>query len=384
LSRGRRSLAALLLVPMLAACGSGAPRHEAGGTRGAPAAPGSAAAAPRVVRPVAKLRSRVRPDVLVVAPKALPKRTADKLRRLAPGFASFSAGRARIGGRATGVAGVDPSRFRRFTPKGTAEADAVWQAVAAGDLVLAHDLAKTRRIELGSTVAVGGKPSMRLRVAALATAGIPGSGAIVASDIASSLGLPRDNAVILGAGRGDPSALAVRVRRVVGSRATVHQLTKPEPQVAFLTGSNAAAAFGGFTYKYFDDGTIRPDARWVAANIVGATVPVLGHVTCHRLMVPQLRAALADVQAAGLAPLIRSYDGCYVPRFIERDPSHPISLHTWGIAIDLDAARNQRGGRGAMDPRIVAIFKRWGFRWGGDWTYTDPMHFELAALMTTG
>jgi hypothetical protein len=35
-----------------------------------------------------------------------------------------------------------------------------------------------------------------------------------------------------------------------------------------------------------------------------------------------------------------------------------------------------------MHPEIVNIFKRWGFRWGGDWAYTDPMHFELAALMT--
>ena len=36
-----------------------------------------------------------------------------------------------------------------------------------------------------------------------------------------------------------------------------------------------------------------------------------------------------------------------------------------------------------MHPEVVNIFKRWGFRWGGDWKYTDPMHFELAALLTT-
>jgi hypothetical protein len=33
-----------------------------------------------------------------------------------------------------------------------------------------------------------------------------------------------------------------------------------------------------------------------------------------------------------------------------------------------------------MDRRVVAIFKSWGFAWGGDWHYTDPMHFELAKL----
>ena len=43
---------------------------------------------------------------------------------------------------------------------------------------------------------------------------------------------------------------------------------------------------------------------------------------------------------------------------------------------------NQRGTRGDMDPRVVAIFERWGFRWGGTFhTVPDPMHFELAVLM---
>ena len=41
---------------------------------------------------------------------------------------------------------------------------------------------------------------------------------------------------------------------------------------------------------------------------------------------------------------------------------------------------NQRGVAGEIDRRVVAIFKNWGFAWGGDWDYTDPMHFELARL----
>jgi hypothetical protein len=46
----------------------------------------------------------------------------------------------------------------------------------------------------------------------------------------------------------------------------------------------------------------------------------------------------------------------------------------------MDAATNYRGIAGTMHPRVVEIFKRWGFRWGGDWRYTDPMHFELATI----
>jgi hypothetical protein len=182
----------------------------------------------------------------------------------------------------------------------------------------------------------------------------------------------------------DPVALAGKVRAITGKGAQVDLLTPPAANpVAFLTGSRAAKAFGAFSYRYFPDGTIQPDSRWVSENIVTATVPILGRVTCHRLMVPQLRGALADIQAAGLASSLHSYDGCYVPRFIESNPEHAISLHTWGIAIDLDASTNYRGIKGSMDPKVVDIFKRWGFRWGGDWDYTDPMHFELGALLRT-
>ena len=42
---------------------------------------------------------------------------------------------------------------------------------------------------------------------------------------------------------------------------------------------------------------------------------------------------------------------------------------------------NQRGTVGEMDRTVVSIFKKWGFAWGGDWRYTDPMHFEMNALI---
>ena len=42
---------------------------------------------------------------------------------------------------------------------------------------------------------------------------------------------------------------------------------------------------------------------------------------------------------------------------------------------------NQRGTVGEMDRGVVAIFKKWGFAWGGDWSYTDPMHFEMDRLV---
>ncbi|MFL6693147.1 MAG: M15 family metallopeptidase, partial [Ramlibacter sp.] len=68
-------------------------------------------------------------------------------------------------------------------------------------------------------------------------------------------------------------------------------------------------------------------------------------------------------------------------RYIAYDPAKGLSLHTWGIAIDLNVPENQRGTVGRMNRQVVQIFKRWGFAWGGDWHYTDPMHFELAKVV---
>ncbi|MDP9181905.1 MAG: M15 family metallopeptidase, partial [Actinomycetota bacterium] len=306
------------------------------------------------------------------------------VRSLAPSAVTFTVGVARIGGVTLRIASVDPLTFRRYAAAGTAEATALWQAVDAGQLVASHAAAKQLHLTLGRNVTLRSQRTTTVRLGGLATTGIPDTDLVVNTALGILLGITDKHAVLLSAGKADPSTLASRARRAAGEGADVDLLRAPAASpVAFLTGSRAAKAFGAFSYRYYSDGTIVPDARWVNESIVTASVPVLGHVTCHRLMIPQLRAALQDVVKAGLASKIHTANGCYVPRFIERDPSHAVSLHTWGIAIDFDSATNGRGTRGTMDPGVVRIFKRWGFRWGGDWSWTDPMHFELGALLTT-
>ncbi len=353
-----------------------------------PPAAVDAAPVPAVVAPPVKaLAKRLDPDVLVVGKATLSPGELTRLRGLSPAGASltFRAGTVMVGGKPVSAVGVDPSTFRAFTAAGTAEVDAVWQSIARGEVVASHTIAKTLSLELGKDVALApatGSAST-LRLGALATTGLPESDLIVDDATATALGLPLATAMLLTAGTGaDPVALADEVRAVTGDGAVVDLLRPPaEDPVAFLTGTKAAKAFGSFSYRYFPDGTIAPDRSWVQANVRTETLPIMGTVTCHRLMLPQLRGALEDVVEAGLSSSLTTYDGCYVPRFIERNPENSISLHTWGIAIDMDAATNYRGIKGTMNPEVVNIFKRWGFRWGGDWKYTDPMHFELGALL---
>ena len=151
-------------------------------------------------------------------------------------------------------------------------------------------------------------------------------------------------------------------------------------QTAVVVGT-IADAVGTYRYTVLGGGKIEPDPAWVASHIATETVPILGVVTCNSLMFPQLRAALAEVQSRGLADKIHpeQYAGCYYPRFIAG--STTLSNHAFGLALDLNVPGNQRGTAGEMDREVVAIFKKWGFGWGGDWRWTDPMHFEMNRLV---
>lgn len=356
----------------------------------APAATAATRARPPVAVAVKPLGRRLRPDVLISGPRTFSDGAVQKLTALSPegGVVLFRSGTVKIAGKDVRAVGVDASAFRTFAAQGTAESDAVWQAVARGEAVTSHEAAKSLKLALGKEVKVAPTSGavLPMRLGALATTGVPGTDLIVDDETGRLLGLPRATGMLLTAGEGkDTVALAAEVEKIAGKGAEVDLLTAPaQNPVAFLTGSKAAKAFGAFSYRYYPDGTIQPDARWVRENIRTATLPIMGRVTCHKLMIPQLRGALQDVVDAGLASTLSTYDGCYVPRFIERNPENSISLHTWGIAIDMDASKNYRGIQGTMHPEVVNIFKRWGFRWGGDWTYTDPMHFELAALINPG
>nr|WP_246361089.1 M15 family metallopeptidase [Haloechinothrix aidingensis] len=173
------------------------------------------------------------------------------------------------------------------------------------------------------------------------------------------------------------------VRSLADEQDTVRGGERGSRRLANLSGGSVAEAVGSFRYRYFSDGTVEPDPDWVSANIRTARVPLLGRVTCHRVLLSQLRAALEEIVERGLADAIdpADYGGCYVPRFIGRDPARGLSLHTWGIAVDINVSTNQRGTPGEIDRDVVAIFQRWGFAWGGHWEWTDPMHFELARLV---
>jgi len=251
--------------------------------------------------------------------------------------------------------------------------------VAKGYAAMSYGAAKRLGVPLGAKVTIAGAP---LEVGALADTGLPDVDVVVSNDVANTLSLPAPNAVVLSGGKDDPTPLALGVRKAVANSARVDLLRSPAQHMTFFNGADAKRRLGTLTYQVQPDGKVVVDAKWVADFIVTQPVPIIGRMTCHRALFPQLTKALNEIVAAGLADKIHpeQYQGCYWPKLIE-DSDH-LSMHAWGLAFDINTGTNQRLTHGDMDPGVVAIFKKWGFRWGGDWKDTpDPMHFELAALL---
>lgn len=143
-------------------------------------------------------------------------------------------------------------------------------------------------------------------------------------------------------------------------------------------------ALGEFSYPAGSTDDLIQDEEFLAENIVIVDLPVLGRVTCHRVVVEMLEGALAQISDEGLTDLIEpgEFAGCWNARFIKTVTGEPsgVSRHSWGGAVDINAASNQLGTEGEMDPRLVEIMEGWGFIWGGDWTVPDPMHFEYGIV----
>jgi hypothetical protein len=282
------------------------------------------------------------------------------------------------------IAAVDPTAFRHFTPQVTADAVDVWRRIVEGDAAFTHDVGHNNALQLGSRVPLADRDET-VRVGAYASNGVPPvADAVVSRETADQLGLGGGLHVYVSlADDLDAEQIAPQLASALGLEAEV--LSEPPTRRAFLTGAAARDSFEPFTYISNGDGMIQIDPDWVRRNIVSARVPIFrGNVICHRQLIPQLRGALQEVVDSGLDHLIdpSQYGGCWVPRHILFNPRRGLSMHAWGLAVDFNVKGNEYGNRNPeMDPRIVEIFERWGFAWGGHWSTPDGMHFELAALL---
>lgn len=105
-------------------------------------------------------------------------------------------------------------------------------------------------------------------------------------------------------------------------------------------------------------------------------------VYCNKDLVKPLEQAFKNIVDRGLAGQLKTWDGCFNIRAKKSGLS--ASLHSWGLAIDINAAWNGFKQKPTMSKELVACFKDAGFAWGGDWLVKDGMHFELKEFPAKG
>jgi hypothetical protein len=285
------------------------------------------------------------------------------------------------------VAAVEVAQYRGFLPPADRSALA---ELADGGALLGRTGAELRRVGPGGTLRFGGTT---LRVRGIIEDELIGAHEVLVSRATGAhLGIVRPRYLLVA-----PRSSAPRRRVEAGLRAALPsgvrlRVRAPGETPVFRHGDAVLPSlalkevFGEFAAAPIAGGFLRVEQRWVSENIRTVRVPRLGSVRCHRRIIPMLRGALHELADRGLAGLIdpAQYGGCYSPRFLNRSPAAGLSHHAWGVALDLNVAQNPYGAEPRMDRRVVEVFERWGFTWGGRWLVPDAMHFEFMRFPTRG
>ncbi|MEA3055709.1 MAG: hypothetical protein QOD30_1141, partial [Actinomycetota bacterium] len=252
-------------------------------------------------------------------------------------------------------------------------------ALARGEIVLGRDAAALRNATVGSTVQLLGDNDVvqAKRVGAVVPDRRVGAEVALSIDAARAMGEARPLSVsIWGVPRGDLDQ-ALASAPPMPTRLGVDRSWSPPDPDDVLSSVGVKRVVGEVAYRPGRGDAVTLDPSWVGRNIASERMPGLGTVVCARAILAPLRGALTEVVRAGLGGGLGRYGGCYAPRLIRGgDSGGALSRHSFGMAVDVNITNNSFGGRVSMDPRIVAIFRRWGFAWGGTWVRPDGMHFE--------
>jgi hypothetical protein len=278
------------------------------------------------------------------------------------------------------VAAVDPRELAPFLPPADRP---VALALADGQGILGESSARLRGLGPGAVMRFG---DVRIEVAAILPDELVGANELMVSrEVGRSIGVTQDRYALVvpesartGAGverllnpllASDPPSKV----RAPGDTPYFRQgdAVLPPVRIKLLFGEFAARPTPG------RPGYLTLDPAWVRHNIDTRRVPLLGSVTCNVVLFPQIRGVVHELIERGLQDTIQSFAGCFSARHINRIPSAALSHHSWGIALDLNVQQgNLFGQTPHQDARLVRVFERWGFVWGGTFIVPDGMHFE--------
>lgn len=103
--------------------------------------------------------------------------------------------------------------------------------------------------------------------------------------------------------------------------------------------------------------------------------PIPWKIYCNRDLVPHLLAALNNLVSRRKVHELKTWDGCFCIR--PKVGSSSMSLHAWGLAVDVNAAYNGFGKKPGLSPEFVKCWTDAGFDWGGYWLTPIGRHFQM-------
>ena len=99
---------------------------------------------------------------------------------------------------------------------------------------------------------------------------------------------------------------------------------------------------------------------------------------CNKDLIAPLTQAFRNLIERGYVSELKTFDGCFNIR--KQRGATSKSIHSWGLAIDVNAAWNQLGKVPTLSAGFVKCFTDAGFDWGGVWKRKDGMHFQLSKI----
>jgi hypothetical protein len=101
-------------------------------------------------------------------------------------------------------------------------------------------------------------------------------------------------------------------------------------------------------------------------------------IYCNKDLIGPLSEAFKKIIQTKAVNELKTWDGCFNIR--KKRGLSSMSLHSWGIAVDMNAFENGLGQTPKLSKEFVECFTSSGFDWGGTWKRKDGMHFQLAKI----
>lgn len=153
------------------------------------------------------------------------------------------------------------------------------------------------------------------------------------------------------------------------------------------------AFYGKFKYaeSLSPHGSIIIEKGWSESNLVTLNSTDLPgfpfanpyhatRLTCHKKVARPLVLTWKFLIEQKLDKLAKSFDGMWVARHQLWNPSNPLSVHSFGAAIDTNVFMFPYGTPLKKIPQeyleFYEAFEQCGWTWGGRWTPTDVMHLQ--------